>query len=68
MSSADLARRPKRQAARNKIYTQDNVLRCNPALYVGYVEDLETPEMISTYAWKIKISEDIITFGLTIDS
>jgi hypothetical protein len=45
----ETARRPKRQAARNKIYTEDNVIQCNPANFVGYVEDLETPEMISEF-------------------
>lgn len=48
---ADVAKRPKRQVARNKIYTDDNVLTCNPAHFVGYVEDLETPEMISTFSF-----------------
>ena len=42
-----LVKRPRREVAKNKIYTEDNVLKCNPANFVGYVEDLETPEMIS---------------------
>lgn len=46
---ADVAKRPRREAAKNKIYTDATVLKCNPANFVGYVEDLETPEMISTF-------------------
>ena len=59
MASEVVLKRPRREAAKNKIYTAETVLKCNPANFVGYVEDLETPEMISKSKLKVFLSKEV---------